>query len=80
MQVYEIIEEDLLNKWDSLSKEQIKEVLKKLLPERCKNCNKRADRVLKRGSMINSSWRDAEASTWYDVCDNCNHIYRYTFM
>lgn len=78
MQVYQVIEKDLLDRWDSLTKDQIRETLLALLPEECPSCDRRADKVMKRGREIDPTAKYEAASYMYEVCYNCNYIYGYS--
>lgn len=77
-QAYEIIE-DMLNNWESLNKEDIKQKLEVILPPICPKCKERHGRVLKYGRELNPDARYGAASTLYTLCPNCQYVYSYTY-
>lgn len=74
---YKIIE-NLLDNWDNLTKDNIKERLIEILPPICPKCNMRYDIVEKYGREINKNARFDAASTLYALCSNCHYVHSYT--
>lgn len=67
VQAYEIIE-DMLNNWDSLDKDSIKQQLLVILPPICPNCNVRYGTVRKCGRELDPNARYGAAETLYSLC------------
>ncbi len=78
VQAYEIID-DMLNNWDSLDKNDIKQKLLIILPPTCPQCKERYGSVHKYGRQLTPDAKYDAASTLYSVCPNCQYIYSYTY-
>jgi hypothetical protein len=77
-QAYQIIE-DMLDKWDTLDKTEIREKLLVILPPICPGCKGRWGCVQKFGREIDPKAMYDAASTLYSLCPNCKYVHSYTY-
>ena len=78
MNVYDDIQ-NLLNKFESLSKDEIRRQLMNILPEPCKNCNCICRSIEKYGKELDPDSRYDAAEALYTIYSNCKCIQSSTF-
>ena len=77
-QTYEQIE-DIIKKFDNLSKDEILTELKNVLTDPCPSCGIRCDTVNKSGRQLNRNAIFGAAEIVYELCSNCHYMISYDF-
>jgi hypothetical protein len=70
---------NILENWDNISKDDIKEKLTGLIPDPCPKCKGRYEPIQKYGRELDPSARYDAAETLYFLCPNCDYVHGYTF-